>query len=60
MSELTLDEFRQRGQEARKNKITTEQLQEWGRKSAEKRLSGMTKEQKTEYFRKIQKGEKVK
>lgn len=59
MAKLTLDEFRKRGQEARKKKITPEQLQEWGRRSVQKRLAGMTPEQKSEYFKKIRRGEKV-
>ena len=57
---MTMEEFKQKAQEARKKKITHEQLQEWGKKSVQVRLLGMDEEEKKEYFSKISKGIKVK
>jgi len=35
MNDMTMEEFKQKAQEARKKKITHEQLQEWGKKSVQ-------------------------
>jgi len=51
--------FSKLAQEARKKKITPKQLSEWGKMSVQKRTKGMSKEEKSEYFKKIRAGIKV-
>jgi hypothetical protein len=53
------EEFKQKAQEARKKKITPEQLSSWGKKGVQSRIGHMTPEEKSEYFKKIRKGIKV-
>jgi hypothetical protein len=56
---MDFEEFQRRAQEARKRNITSQQLSQWGKKSAKVRLAGMTKEEKSEYFRKVRAGIKL-
>ena len=53
------EEFKQKAQEARKKKITSEQLSSWGKKGVQTKIGHMTKEEKSEYFKNIRKGIKV-
>lgn len=56
---MTFEEFIRRAQKARKEKITPEQLSTYGKKSVQVRVGNMTKEEKSEYFRKVRAGVKV-
>lgn len=48
-----------RASQRQKEKYKTEDFSTWGKLSVQKRTAGMTDEEKSEYFRKIRKGEKV-
>ena len=56
---MDFETFSKLAQEARKKKITKEQLSDWGKMSVRKRTNGMSKEEKSEYFKKIRAGIKV-
>lgn len=56
---VSLVEHLKKASKAQKEKHKNK-LSGWGKKSAQKRLGNMTQEEKSEYFRKIRAGQKVK
>ena len=55
----TLREHLIKASKKQKEKYSSTEFKEWGKKSVEKRTAGMTPEEKSEYFRNIRKGKKV-
>jgi hypothetical protein len=59
MTDISLRDHLIKASKKQKEKYSTADFQKWGKMSLEKRTSGMSDEEKSEYFRKIRSGGKV-